>query len=160
MNSFETTLTHDFYLRRHPYRVLLAFEHFVTLTHLQEWKQQQAIWDLKGDGCLWTNYIYVRELRHRRKMQGKTLLGNMCSGFISYQGSKEYDKNILFRFTFRVEFRQREKGQANLLVKTVTREEIDPVPSFNHRDFYVDSSLDLIGNLGIELETTLLQSSY
>jgi hypothetical protein len=160
MNSFETTLTHDFYLQQHPYRVLLAFERFVTLTHLQEWKQQQAVWDLREDGCLWITYVYIRDLRHRRRMKGKTLLGNMCSGIVSYQGSKEYDQNILFRFTFRVEFLQIKKGQANLLVKTITREEIDPVPSFNHRDFYVDSSLDLIGNLGIELERALLQSGY
>ena len=160
MNFFETALTHDFYLQQHPYRVLLAFERFVTLTHLQEWKQQQAVWDLKENGCLWVTYVYVRELRRTRKMKGKTLWGNMCSGIVSYQASKEYDKNILFRFTFRVEFLQIKKGQANLLVQTFTREEIDPVPSFNHRDFYVDSSFDLVGNLGVELETALLQSGH
>lgn len=160
MNSFETALTHDFYLQQHPYRVLLAFERFVTLTHLQEWKQQQAVWDLKENGCLWVTYVYVRELRRTRKMKGKTLWGNMCSGIIGYQASKEYDKNILFRFTFRVEFLQIKKGQANLLVQTFTREETDPVPSFNHQDFYVDSSFDLVRNLGVELETALLQSGH
>ena len=160
MNEFETTLTHDFYLQQHPYRVLLDFERFATTTHLYEWKQIQGTWDLTRDGCLAVSYMYVRELRQTQRMKGRSCLGRWADGILAYnQRDGDLKKSILFRFTFRADFLQCQKGRKNMQVRTVTREEIDPIPSFNHSAYAVESCLNLIGNTGIELETFLRQST-
>ena len=156
MSDFETTLTHDFYLDQHPYRVLIDFERFATMTHLHEWKQIQGTWDLTRDGCLAVSYMYVRELRRTQRMKGRSCLGRWAEGVLAYnQRDGDLKKNVVSRFTFRTDFLQWQKGGKSMQVRTVTREEIDPIPSFNHKAYSVESSMNLIGNIGVELESFL-----